>query len=85
MSDEDDFELASPDVGASSSRDVVPPMTAHDSDDNDENQSEYSINADLPQKKQHTRKKDNQEWSLHARIDKDGREPEEIQALVFAE
>ncbi len=62
MSDEDDFEVPSPDVGASSFKfcDVVPPMTLHDSDDNDENQSEYSLsNDDSPQKKQLTRKKDN--------------------------
>jgi hypothetical protein len=51
MSDEDEFEVPSPDVGASSSRDVVPPMTPHDhSDDNDENQSEYSSNEDSQQK-----------------------------------
>ena len=59
MRNEDDFEVPSPDVGASSSRDVVLPMTPHDSDDNDENQSDYSSNDDSPQKKKRTRKKDN--------------------------
>ncbi len=50
MSDEYEFEVPSADVGASSSRDVVPQMTPYDhSDDNDENQSEYSSNDHSPQ------------------------------------
>jgi hypothetical protein len=88
MSDDEDFEAPSPDLGACSSRDVVPPMTEQDSDENDENESEESSAVESPRKRrkgQRTRRKDGREWSLVTRIDRDGREPEEIEALLFTE
>ena len=88
MSDDEDFEAPSPDLGACSSRDVIPSMTEQDSDENDENDSEESSDVESPRKRrkgQRTRKLDSREWSLVTRIDRDGREPEEIEALIFTE
>jgi hypothetical protein len=61
MSDNEVFEVPSPDLGASISRNTVLPMTEQDSDEKDENESEDSSDDKLQQKKLRTCKKDNRE------------------------
>ena len=83
MSDDDDFEAISPELGASSSLDAVSPsMTTVDSERSDAGKSS---DEESPIKKRRTHKKDTRDWALVARLDKRDHEPEEIEALIFSE
>ncbi len=85
----DEEEALSPELGASSSKSPVPPLSHNDSEsDQDEESDEESADERLVKnlnQKKRGHKKDLREWKVISQYQKADHEPEEIEHKIFEE